>query len=137
MEKITSYAISAENTLYKYEQFARVHDNVYDQFAKNVDKYYDSEIEENVAELKEAWYQLSQQWEVDPLLINDESIAKLQDMSILAMNQIAKIRDRYISAVQRPTILCPAVEAVETVDECMGKIMAEMGLIPGTGVEHA
>ena len=94
MEKITSYAISMENTLYKYEQFARVHDNVYDQFAKNIDKYYDSEIEENIAELKEAWYQLSQQWEVDPLLINDESIAKLQDVAVLIINQIAKARNR-------------------------------------------
>ncbi len=113
MTEIKSYSISAENKLYKYEQFARVHDNIYDQFAKNVDKYYDSEIEENVAKLKEAWYQLSQQWEVDPLLVNDESIAKLQDMTILSINQIAKVRDRYISAVQRPTIVCPAVEAVE------------------------
>ena len=113
MEKITSYAISAENTLYKYEQYARVHDIVYDKFAKNVDKYYDSEIEENVAELKEAWYELSQQWEVDSLLTNDKSIAKLQDIAVLAMNQVAKARNSCIATIQRPTILCPAAEAVE------------------------
>ena len=94
MEKITSYAISAENKLYKYEQFARVHDNVYEQFAKNVDKYYDSEIEGNIAELQEALCELNQQLEVDPLLINDESIAKLQDIAVLAMNQVAKARNR-------------------------------------------
>ena len=94
MDKITSYAISAENTLYKYEPFARAHDDVYEQFRKNVDKYYDSEIEENVDDLQKAWYELSQQWEVDKLLENDESIAKLQDIAVLAINQITKARNR-------------------------------------------
>ena len=94
MDKITSYAISAENKLYKYEPFARAHDDAYDQFRRNVDKYYDSEIEENVNDLQKAWYKLSQQWEVDKLLENDESIAKLQDVVVLAVNQIAKARNR-------------------------------------------
>lgn len=113
MEKITSYAISVENTLYKYEPFARAHDDTYDQFRKNVDKYYDSEIEENVDDLQKAWYELSQQWEVDKLLENDESIAKLQDIAVLAINQIAKAKNRCAATIQRSTILCPAIEAVE------------------------
>lgn len=94
MDKITSYTISAENKLYKYEPFARAHDDAYDQFRKNVDKYYDSEIEENVDDLKKALYELNQQLEVDKLLENDESIAKLQDTVVLAINQIAKTRNR-------------------------------------------
>ena len=94
MDKITSYAISAENTLYKYEPFARAHDDAYDQFRKNVDKYYDSEIEENVNDLKKALCELNQQLEVDKLLENDESIAKLQDAAVLTINQIAKARNR-------------------------------------------
>ena len=113
MERITSYAISAENTLYKYEPFARAHDDAYEQFRKNVDKYYDSEIEENVDDLQKALYELNQQWEVDKLLENDESIAKLQDVAVLTINQIAKARNRWAAAVQRPTMLCPVVEAVE------------------------
>lgn len=115
MEKITSYAISAENTLYKYEPFARAHDDAYEQFRKNVDKYYDSEIEENVDDLQKAWYELSQQWEVDKLLENDESIAKLQDIAVLAINQIAKARNRCTATIKRHTILCPVVEAVEKI----------------------
>ena len=113
MDKITSYAISVENTLYKYEPFARAHDEAYEQFRKNVDRYYNSEIEENVEDLQKAWYALSQQWEVDKLLENDESIAKLQDIAVLAINQIAKARNRWTATIQRPTILCPVIEAVE------------------------
>jgi hypothetical protein len=113
MDKITSYAISAENTLYKYEPFARAHDDAYDQFRKNVDKYYDSEIEENVEDLQKAWYALSQQWEVDSLLTDDKSIAKLQDIAVLAMNQVAKARNRCTATIQRPTALCPAIEAIK------------------------
>jgi DNA-binding transcriptional regulator GbsR (MarR family) len=113
MDKITSYAISAENKLYKYEPFARAHDDAYDQFRKNVDKYYDSEIEDNVDDLQKALYELNQQWEVDKLLENDESIAKLQDVAVLTINQIAKARNRCTATIQRPTILCPAIEAVE------------------------
>lgn len=113
MDKITSYAISVENTLYKYEPFARAHDEAYEQFRKNVDRYYDSEIEENVDDLQKAWYALSQQLEVDKLLENDESIAKLQDAVVLAINQIAKARNRCTATIQRHTILCPAIEAVE------------------------
>ena len=94
MDKITSYAISVENTLYKYEPFARAHDEAYEQFRKNVDRYYDSEIEENVEDLQKAWYALSQQGEIDKILENDESIAKLQDIAVLAINQIAKARNR-------------------------------------------
>ena len=113
MEKITSYAISAENTLYKYEPFARAHDDAYEQFRKNADRYYDSEIEENVDDLQKAWYALSQQWEVDKLLENDESIAKLQDIAVLAINQIAKARNRWAVANPRPTVICPVIKAVE------------------------
>lgn len=113
MEEIKSYAISAENKLYKYEPFARAHDDAYDQFRKNVDKYYDSEIEENVDDLQKAWYELSQQWEVDKLLETDESIAKLQNIAVLAINQIAKARNRCAATIQRPTVLCPVFEAVE------------------------
>lgn len=113
MEKITNHTISAEDKLYKYILFARAHDDAYDQFMKNVDKYYDSEIEENVDDLQKAWYALSQQLEVDKLLENDESIAKLQDIAVLAINQIAKVKKRYTLTDQRSTTLCPAIEAVE------------------------
>ena len=113
MEKITNHTISAEDKLYKYVLFARAHDDAYDQFMKNVDKYYDSEIEENVDDLKKAWYALSQQWEVDKLLENDESIAKLQDIAVLAINQIAKVKKRYTLTDQRSTTICPAIEATE------------------------
>lgn len=113
MEKITSYAISAENNLFKYEPFARADDDVYDQFRKNVDKYYDSEIEENIDDLKKAWYALSQQWEVDKLLENDESIAKLHDIAVLAINQIAKVKNKCTVTNKRSTILCPVIEAAE------------------------
>lgn len=113
MDTFDTYTISAENTLYKYESFARAHDDAYEQFRKNVDKYYDSEIEENVDDLQKALYELNQQLEVDKLLENDESIAKLQDAAVLAINQIAKARNRCAATIQRPTVLCPVVEAVE------------------------
>ena len=113
MEKITSYAISAENKLFKYEPFARADDDAYDQFRKNVDKYYDSEIEENVGDLQKALYELNQQLEVDSLLITDESIAKLQDIAVLAINQIAKVKHRCTVTNKRSTILCPVIEAAE------------------------
>lgn len=113
MDTFDTYAISAENKLYKYEPFARAHDDAYDQFRKNVDKYYDSEIEDNVDDLQKALYELNQQWEVDKLLENDESIAKLQDVAVLAINQIAKARNRCTATIQRSTVLCPAIEAVE------------------------
>lgn len=113
MEEFKSYAISAENKLYKYEPFARAHDDAYDQFRKNVDKYYDSEIEENVDDLQKALYELNKQLEVDKLLENDKSIAKLQDIAVLAINQIAKARNRCTATLQRSTVFCPAIEAVE------------------------
>ena len=113
MEKITSYAISAENKLFKYEPFARADDDAYDQFRKNVDKYYASEIEENVGDLQKALYELNQQFEVDSLLTTDESIAKLQDIAVLAINQIAKVKNRCTVTNKRSTILCPVIEAAE------------------------
>lgn len=113
MDTFDTYAISAENKLYKYEPFARAHDDAYDQFRRNVDKYYDSEIEENVDDLQKALYELNQQLEADKLLENDKSIAKLQDVAVLIINQIAKARNRCTATIQRSTVLCPAVEAVE------------------------
>ena len=113
MEKITSYAISMENTLYKYEQFARVHDDVYELFRINVDKYYDSDIEDNIWKLKNAWHCLGQQFELDKSLNSDESIAKLLDITVLAINQIAKARNNFPATVQGHTTLCPVVEAVD------------------------